>query len=141
MKVTTMKNSNVLKAILILSGLIAAVFGGSILFAPVAFSAHNGIDMAGQVNLLNETRSAGAALMVIGLLILSGAFMRQLMFTATLVAMLMYLAYGMARLLSMALDGMPVSGLIVAAMVEPRYKTMLTLPPILPVSQRIGTFA
>lgn len=108
----------VLKSILVTSGLIAAVFGASILFTPVTFSASNGIEMAGQVNLLNETRSAGGALLGSGVLIFSGAFISQLRFTAAVLSSLMYLSYGTARLLSMVLDGMPTNSLILAAAAE-----------------------
>ena len=113
-----MKQSKVLKTILFVSGLIGVVFGGAILFMPVAFSATNGIDLSGNINLLNETRPAGGALLACGTVILAGAFLTELTFTATVISTVMYLAYGSSRLLSIAIDGLPVESLIQATIVE-----------------------
>lgn len=113
-----MKDSKTLKAILLISGLIAAGFGAAIAFTPVEFSATSGIDLAGKPSLLSETRSAGGALLAAGALIVSGAFVRRLAFTATVVAGLMYLAYGASRILSMVADGMPHAILVQATVLE-----------------------
>jgi len=113
-----MQNSKVLKGILVVSGLIAMGVGGAILLAPVAFYAENGISLEGRTSLLNEVRAPGGALLVIGVLIAAGAFVRRLTFTSTLVSVLLYVAYGLSRLLSMAVDGIPAEGLVHAAGVE-----------------------
>ena len=102
-----MQNSKILKAILFVSGLVATGIGAAILFTPAAFYALNGIRLGNDISLLNEIRAPGGALLAIGLLIMSGAFVTRLTFTATLLAALLYLAYGLSRILSMAIDGMP----------------------------------
>ena len=113
-----MKNSNVLKSLLIISGLVAAAIGAGILFAPVAFYATYGIALGGNASLLNEIRAPGGALLVSGILIISGAFVKKLTFTAVVVSTLLYLSYGLSRVISIAIDGMPVEALVQAAVLE-----------------------
>lgn len=113
-----MKNSKILKTILFFSGLIASGIGTAILFSPVAFYATNGIELAADLSLLNEIRAPGGALLATGILIISGAFVDKLAFTAAIVSSLLYLSYGLSRVMSIAVDGMPVEGLIQATIVE-----------------------
>jgi len=110
-----MKNSKVLKIVLFISGLIAASIGGAILFNPAAFYAANGIELGGHVSLLNEIRASGGMLLAAGILIVTGGFVASLRFTAVMVSCLLYLAYGLSRILSFAIDGMPSEGLVQAA--------------------------
>lgn len=113
-----MKHSKILKSILFLSGLIAAGIGGAILFVPETFHALNGIELGGQVSLLSEVRAPGGALLVCGLLITSGAFLAELAFTSAVLSALLYLSYGLARILSMSFDGIPAEGLVQATVLE-----------------------
>jgi hypothetical protein len=113
-----MKNSRIHRAILLISGLIATGVGGALLLAPVAFHAGNGIDLGGQISLLNEVRAGGGALLACGVLIICGAFVTRLTFAAAVVSPVLYLSYGMARILSLALDGFPAEGLLTAMVVE-----------------------
>ena len=114
----TMKNSMVLKAILLISGLIAAGVGGVILLMPAAFYAGYGIDLGGNVSLLNEIRAPGGAMLAAGILVMAGAFVARLTFTATVLATVLYLAYGLSRVLSIAIDGLPVEDLVFATVLE-----------------------
>jgi len=113
-----MKNSKMLKTILIISGLIASGVGAAILFSPVAFYATYGIELGSNFSLLNEIRAPGGALLAIGILIISGAFVDRLAFTAVVVSTLMYLSYGLSRVMSIAIDGIPAEGLVQAAVLE-----------------------
>jgi len=113
-----MKNSKVLKAILFISGLIAIGIGATILLTPVSFYAASGISLNGNVSLLNEVRASGGALLACGILIMLGAFISKLTFTAIVMSTLLYLSYGFSRLLSMSVDGMPVEALIQAVILE-----------------------
>jgi hypothetical protein len=113
-----MKNSKVLKTILIISGLIATGIGGAILFTPVAFQASAGIDLGGNISLLSEIRRLGGALLASGILIMLGAFVAKLTFTSTVISIMIYLSYGISRILSMAIDGMPAEVLVMATVVE-----------------------
>lgn len=113
-----MQNLKVLKIILFISGLIAAGVGGTILFMPVPFYATNSIELAGNISLLNETRASGGALLASGILIMIGAFFAKLTFTSAVLSTLLYLSYGLSRILSMAIDGVPAEGLVQAAVLE-----------------------
>ncbi len=113
-----MKDSKVLKAILLISGLMLTVFGAGILLMPVEMAALNGIELGGQISLLSETRSPGGSLLASGILVMSGAFVARLTFTAIVVSALIYLSYGLSRILSMAIDGMPAEGLVQVAVLE-----------------------
>lgn len=113
-----MKNSKALKTILIISGLIASAIGAAILFTPVAFYATYDIELGGNLSLLNEIRASGGALLASGILIISGAFVEKLAFTAIVVSTLLYLSYGLSRIISIAIDGMPEAGITQAALFE-----------------------
>ena len=113
-----MENSKVLKTYLFISGLMLTGVGAAILFMPVAFSARNGIELGESISLLNDIRAPGAALLASGLLILSGAFVSKLTFTSTVVSILMFLSYGIGRIVSIVMDGMPAEGLVKVTVVE-----------------------
>ena len=72
-----MKNSNVVKTVLILSGLIASGIGGAIVFDPVIFYATYGIELAGNNSLFNEIRAPGGALLASGILIMLARISHQ----------------------------------------------------------------
>ena len=69
-------------------------------------------------SLLNELRASGGGLAAVGGYILCGAFIAELACSAALLATLMYLGFGLARVMSMALDGMPDSRLLQVTILE-----------------------
>lgn len=112
-----MKNSKALKTLLVFSGLIATGIGVVTLFAPVEGFGRLGIDLGGQINLLSFIRAVGGAFVVTGgIVIILGVFVAKLTFTSTILATLMFLSFGLGRLFSMVIDGMP-GDVIVAAIV------------------------
>jgi hypothetical protein len=111
-----MNKSKAVKVFLVISGLVLVVIGAGLLFVPETFHASNGIDLGGQVNLLNETRAPGGALLGSGIVILAGVFVASLTFTSAVVSVLIYLSYGISRIYSMLVDGMP-SDILVGVMV------------------------
>jgi hypothetical protein len=113
-----MKPTYVMRAVLFVTGLVAAGIGGSILLVPEAFYASYGIDLSGRISLLNELRASGGSLLASGLLILSGAFVARLTWLSALVGCLTYISYGLSRGLSVFLDGAPDGGLMVSAWIE-----------------------
>ncbi len=113
-----MKNAWQVKALLFLTGLMGVGIGGAILLAPIAFHATSGIVVAGDESLLSELRAAGGALLACGTLVLLGAFVSRLMFTALVLSTFLYLSYGASRLVSMAVDGMPSSNLVAVTVFE-----------------------
>ena len=106
------------KGLLFVSGLIATGIGAATLFAPVAFLGTSSIDLGSQVNLLSEVRAPAGALLAGGIVILSGIFVNRLTFTSTVIAALMFLSYGVGRVLSVAVDGVPADAIVGATALE-----------------------
>ena len=113
-----MKPSNTHRFLLVASGLIAGWIGAQLLIAPIPFHANNGIELGTQASLLSEVRAPGGALLALGILMIPGAFAASFTLTSTSIAAAVYLAYGASRLLSIALDGVPSSGLVAATVIE-----------------------
>ena len=113
-----MKNSKVLKVILFISGLVAISIGGAILIMPESFYAASGISLNGNVSLLNEIRASGGMIFVVGVIIMAGVYVAKLTYAATIISILLYLTYGLSRLMSMAIDGIPAEALIQAVILE-----------------------
>jgi hypothetical protein len=114
----TMQPTLTLKTILFLSGFIGVVVGAAILFYPVPFYATSRIELGGNISLLNEIRASGGSLLATGILVMLGVFVEKLTYTALVVSTLTYLSYGLSRLLSMTVDGLPTKDLIVVAGLE-----------------------
>lgn len=94
--------------------LVVAV-GVSLLLAPHAMHRSNGVDLGSQASLLSEIRAPAGALVAFGFLMLVATLRRTWRLLALSAGGLLLLSYGLARLLSIALDGWP-SNLLVAAM-------------------------
>ncbi len=116
--IRAMQNSPFQTAVLCISGLVAIAISSMILTSPVDFYAANHIAINGDINLLSEIRAPATALFAIGILMLTGAFMSQLTFTATILSTVVYLSYGLSRVASMVIDGIPTHSLIWASVVE-----------------------
>ncbi len=113
-----MKDSKALKAFLIISGLLLTFIGGATLFIPVEMKTGAGIDIAGNISVINDVRASSALLLGIALLTLLGVFQKGLTFTSTVAATLLFLSLGVGRLISILIDGMPVDGLVKATGLE-----------------------
>ncbi len=113
-----MKKSKIVTTVLILSGVLMIIPGLMSLFAPEAFTSRNGIDIGGNLGLYNDYRGLGGILLGCGLSILLGAFRPNMAFTSTVVAAVVYSSFGLGRLVSIAMDGIPVKGMVAATVVE-----------------------
>jgi len=102
-----MKNSKVLKTILFTLGLMLIIFGAWRVAFPVEFFEFSGLTLDSEVGILSEARGAGGAILGLGILILLGAFFPTLTFTSIIVLIVVFLSYGLARLLGIATDGVP----------------------------------
>ena len=95
-------------AALFLSGVIAVLIGAAIVLDPAAFHATSGIHLgAGDAALLNEMRAAGGPILAAGLLALGGLFVHRLQTLALTASAVFYTGYGLARLASLMVDGVP----------------------------------
>ena len=111
-----MKNSKVLKGILILMGVLLVVLGAWRLFDPISFFANSGIVLNNDAGLLNEARATGGVVVGFGLLVLLGAFRHKLAYTSTIASIVLFFGFGIARLIGFALDG-NVSEMLIQGMV------------------------
>lgn len=107
-----MKPSILVNVTLILAGLIALGVGIGVLFFPHGFHASAGIPLADDVNLLNEMRASGGMVLAAGLFVLLGAVRASMAVPAMAVACVLYLSYGLSRVVSVVLDGVPNSALL-----------------------------
>ena len=108
----------VTRGLLLVSGSIAICIAAMILFAPSVFYAGYGIDIGGNPSLANELKAPAGTLLVSGLLMLAGAFKSGFTILSLATATVVYLSYGLSRTLSMAIDGVPHTGLVGAAVIE-----------------------
>ena len=113
-----MQNSKVLKVILFICGALILLPGLIALFNPVGFTARNGVDIIGNISMLNDYRGMGGMLLGSGIIILLGVLHHRMAFTSTVVAIVMFLTLALGRFVSIVLDGMPADGLFKATVVE-----------------------
>jgi hypothetical protein len=106
------------KVLLLTSGLLAAGIAATILLAPAAFYTGYGIDASSNVSLANELKASAGLLLIAGLLMLGGVIRTELTVASLGTATVTFLSYGLSRLLSMAIEGVPYSGLVSAAVLE-----------------------
>ncbi len=115
---TSVYSSYGTRGLLLASGLIAAGIAAMILFAPDAFYEGYGIDIRTNINLASELKAPAGALLLAGLLVMAGVFRSELTVLSLTTAAAVYLSYGLSRILSMAIDGVPHGGLVSAAVIE-----------------------
>jgi hypothetical protein len=106
------------RALLLASGLIAAGIAAMIFLAPSAFYGSYGIDIGANASLANELKAPAGALLLAGLLMMAGVFKPEFTIASLALAAAVYLSYGLSRILSMAIDGVPHSGLVSATAIE-----------------------
>lgn len=119
------------RPVLLASGLVAVLIAGTILVAPELLYADSGIELDGNATLANELKAPSGALLAAGLMMLAGVFRARYAVASLAAAALVYLSYGLSRLASFAIDGLPHSSLMGATALELSLGTvcLLTLLP------------
>ncbi len=93
---------------LALSGFLLFMVGTMRLSNPTkTYSKNSGIELAKDVDLLNEVRGVSALMMSSGIIILLGTIMPKLTPFSCVVAVLLFLGFAIGRLLSIVTDGKP----------------------------------
>ncbi|WNJ20304.1 DUF4345 domain-containing protein [Pontibacter sp. G13] len=113
-----MKSSIVLQVILFIAAAMLIGVGIFSLTNPIAFVARNGVDVAGNLSLLNDIRGNGGLMLGGGLVILLGVIFSRIRYASTVTAALLYLFFGLGRVVSILVDGMPSDTLVKATVVE-----------------------
>ena len=103
---------------LFIAGLVLLAIGGGILLTPHAFHASNGIVLGNDPNLLSEIRAPGGLLVVSAVIILIGTMRPNWRQFSVVLTVLIFGSFGLARLVGLALDGMPSIGIIAATVIE-----------------------
>jgi len=104
--------------LLLVSGALLILVGTSIIVSPADFYASNSIDLGANVSLLNELKAPAGLLLAAGVFMISAIFMRSKTDVALWLAALVYLSYAISRSASMAFDGVPATGLVMATALE-----------------------
>ena len=113
-----MKDSKVLKGILIVLGLVLTIIGLWRLFDPIAFFENSGLVLSNEAGQLSEARATGGAVVGFGIVIILGAFNQRLSYTSIIAAIVVFLGFGIARLIGFGLDGNPGMGVIQGIIIE-----------------------
>ena len=108
----------VTRGLLLASGLIAVGIAMAIIVSPDAFYAAYGIEVGADASLLNELKAPSVLLLVAGIVMLFGVRRAEFATTSLATAAVVYLSFGLSRLLSTAMHGIPEAGLVNAAILE-----------------------
>ncbi len=95
-----------------------SVIGAAILLVPHSFFAESGVTLGRDPSLLSEIRAPGGLLLASGVVVLLGAVWRSIRRRALMLAAIVYGSFGVSRLLSIAIDGMPSESLFGATGIE-----------------------
>lgn len=106
------------RAVLVLTGATLVAIGAGVALVPQAFYGGYGITLADGAPLLGELRASGFALLLLGVLVGTGAINARLTATAALVGAVTMLGHATGRLLSWLLDGGLAAGLVGAGAAE-----------------------
>lgn len=113
-----MSTTRLQKIALGIAGITALGIGGFILAAPHAFYASYGISLGADANLLSELRAPAANLAALGMLMLAGIVRKSWAGLSAAVAITVFLAFPAGRVVSLAIDGTPSTGVIGALVIE-----------------------
>ena len=108
----------IIPILLSLAGGLLLAIGVAILLQPHAFFAASGITLGNEPGLLSEVRAPGGLLIGCAIVILLGAFRRSITHHALILAAMVYGLFGISRLVSIVLDGLPSSSIIGATAAE-----------------------
>ena len=106
------------RILLIVAGLILVIVGAAILFLPHGFYESNGTILGSEASLLSEIRASGGLLLVCGIVVAAAAFRSSMHRQALALSALVFLAYGLARLASLVMDGIPSTSLLFSTGIE-----------------------
>lgn len=95
-----------------IGALTALALALAILILPVPFYAGYGIDLDGQTSLLNELKAPAIVIMALGVAMAAGLIRANRIRSALTAGTLLYLGFGLARVIALITDGPPSAGLI-----------------------------
>ena len=105
-------------SVLALAGFTAMLVGGLISLGPLEFYEGYNIALAGNIDMLSELRATGTNLAVLGAVMLLGAFRLSMRSLALATSLMVFSAFTGGRILSLLVDGLPGSGVLLALCIE-----------------------
>ena len=106
------------RGVLAISGAILSLIGATVMAAPVLFLATSEIIVEHDASLISEVTAPSGLLIMTGALLVFGAIKRHLTRPALVLGAIVYCSYGLSRLASAHLHGMPSQTLITIAYFE-----------------------
>ena len=106
------------KIALMLAGVILALIGGALMLFPRAFLETSGVFVDRDPGLMSELSAPSGVLIATSALMLVGAIKPRLTRLALFVGALVYGSYGIGRIVSLSLHGLPSESLITATVIE-----------------------
>lgn len=106
------------RLLLVVSGILLLLIGTMILIFPHSFYASNGVTLGNEASLLSEIRAPGGLLIGCAIILLLGVVRQNMLRSALILSALVYGTFGVARLFSFVIDGLPVTSLIAATFLE-----------------------
>ena len=100
------------------SGGLLGLIGGSLMFTPKSFLEMSAVFVAHDPSLMSELVAPSGILLVTGAFMVLGAFKLRFAYLALSVGAIVYGSYGIGRLVSVGLNGVPSEALIAAAVIE-----------------------
>ena len=100
------------------SGALLGLIGGAMLVETQAFLETSGVEIGSDADLLSELKAPSGVLIIVAAVMLAGSVRPRFARLGLLSGGLVYGSYGLARLVSMLLDGLPSKSLIIATIVE-----------------------
>ena len=106
------------KIYLFIAGLVLSLVGFFIGFMPEAYLGQFASEVQFNKNILSEMRGMGGHLFILGSIILSGAFYRDLEYPAMLISAIVFVSFSIFRITGIVIDGTPGTGIYVALGME-----------------------
>ena len=100
------------------SGVILGLIGGALMFSPKAFLEMSHVFVERDPGLMSELTAPSGALIITGALLVLGAVKRRFANLALSTGAIVYGSYGVGRLVSMGLHGVPSGSLVAASVIE-----------------------
>ena len=109
------------------SGAILTLFGGALLIDPKTFLEMSHVLIERDAGLMSELTAPSGVLVLTGAFMMLAAFRLRLANTALFVGAIIYGSYGISRVISMALHGIPSESLVTATVIELAVAFMLSV--------------
>ncbi|MEM6653342.1 MAG: DUF4345 domain-containing protein [Pseudomonadota bacterium] len=106
------------RLVLIGAGAILGLIGTALMVSPRAFLAMSHVFVEQDPGLMSELTAPSGVLILAGALLLIGGIKLNFANLALIVGTIIYASYGLGRLVSMVVNGLPPESLIIATIIE-----------------------